>query len=219
MSDRERKILMIDADEQSLFALRAVFQLQRWASISATDVLTGLDLFRTEAPDLVLMEYHLPGINGIKGVEMIRELDAEVPIIVFTSEESQDVADRFFAAGASDFALKPIKAPDIVSRIRLHIRLLESNKRLNNKNEAQPPVHKTKGIGAVTLALIQGAFRTSAEYLTVETIAERTGLAYQTTYRYLQHLASQELLEICQNYGKVGRPKQKYRLKQQRSSV
>ena len=182
-------------------------------------MLTGLDLFRTEAPDLVLMEYHLPGINGIKGVEMIRELDAEVPIIVFTSEESQDVADRFFAAGASDFALKPIKAPDIVSRIRLHIRLLESNKRLNNKDEAQPPVHKTKGIGAVTLALIQGAFRTSAEYLTVETIAERTGLAYQTTYRYLQHLASQELLEICQNYGKVGRPKQKYRLKQQRSSV
>ena len=219
MSDRERKILIIGADEQTLVALGAVFQLQGWVPVSTTDVLAGLDLFRTESPDLVLMEYHPPGINGIKGVEMIRELDAEVPIVVFTGEESQDVADRLFAAGASDFALKPIKAPDITSRIRLHIQLLESNKRLNKRDAVQHPGHKTKGIGAVTLDLIQGAFRTNAEYLTVETIAERTGLAYQTTYRYLQHLASQELLEICQNYGKVGRPKQKYRLKQKCSSV
>ncbi len=213
MSGRELKILMIDDDEQILFALRALFQFQGWASVFAKDVLTGLELFHTEAPDLVLIDYHLSGIDGTKGVEMIRALDAEVPIIGFTSDERQEVADRFVAAGASDFALKPIKALDIVSRIRLHIRLLESNKRLNIKDEVQVPVPKTKGIGAATLELIQGAFQTNTEYLTVETISERTGLAYQTTCRYLQHLASQGLVEISQNYGKVGRPKQKYRLK------
>lgn len=213
MSDAELKILMIDDDEQILFALRAVFQFQGWASVSAKDVLAGLDLFRKETPDLVLIDYHLPRINGIKGVEMIRELDAEVPIIVFTIDESQEVANQFIEAGASDFALKPIKAPDIISRIRLHIRLLESKKRLKDKDEVRTPVSQAKGIGAATLELIQGAFQTNAEYLTVETISERTGLAYQTTYRYLQHMASQELVEISQNYGKVGRPKQKYRLK------
>ena len=47
----------------------------------------------------------------------------------------------------------------------------------------------------------------------METISERTGLAYQTTYRYLQHMVSQGLVEVSQSYGKVGRPKQKYRLK------
>ena len=219
MSDRELKILTIDNDENILFTLRALFQSQGWASVCAKDMLTGLELFRTETPDLVLIEYHLPDTNGIKGVEMIRELDANVPIICFTNDESQDVATRLFAAGASDFALKPIKAPDLISRIHLHIRLLESNKQLNNKAKVQSHAPKAKGIGAVTLELIYGAFRTNAGYLTVETIAERTGLAYQTTYRYLQHMASQELIEVCQNYGKVGRPKQKYRLKQQPSSV
>ena len=217
MSDRDLKILMIDDDEQILSALRAVFQGQSWESVCAKDVRTGLEMLRTENPDLVFIEYRLPGIGGIKGVEMIRELDAEVPIIVFTSDESQDLANRFFAAGASDFALKPIKAPDLISRIRLHICLLEMNERLNSKNEVHLHAHKAKGIGAVTLELIQSAFRTNGEYLTVETIAERTGLAYQTTYRYLQHLASQDQLEICQNYGKVGRPKQKYRLRQRGS--
>ena len=180
---------------------------------------TGLELFRTESPDLVLIEYHLPGINGVKGVEMIRELDAEVPIIGVTVDENQEVANCFFEAGASDFALKPMKALDIISRIRLHIRLLESNERRNNKDEVREHAPKAKGIGAVTLELIQSAFQTNDEYITVETIAERTGLAYQTTYRYLQHMAAQELVEVCQNYGKVGRPKQKYRLKQLRGSV
>jgi chemotaxis response regulator CheB len=77
MADKPIKILMIDDEEQILFALRAVFQFQGWDSISAGDVPTGLELFRNEQPDLVLIDYHLPKVNGIKGVEMIRELDPE----------------------------------------------------------------------------------------------------------------------------------------------
>lgn len=214
MSDREWKILTINENEQELFAVHTMFRSRGWTSLSARDVLAGLELFRAETPDLVLIEYRLSGINGIKGVEMLHEIDAGVPIIGVAAEENQEVANRFFEAGASDFALKPLKAPDITSRIRLHFRLLESNKRLSKADGVQVHVSKAKGIGMVTLELIQGAFRTNAEELAIETIAERTGLAYQTTCRYLQYLAAQELVEISQNYGKVGRPKQKYRLKQ-----
>lgn len=211
MSNSKLKILMIDDDEQILFALRAVFQFQGWQSVSAQDVPTGLELFRTQHPDLVLIDYHLPRINGVRGVQMIRELDSNVPIIVFTIDESQEVADRFIEAGASDFALKPIKAPDIISRIRLHIRLMESTQTVR-KPRAEERTFVTKGIGSATLELIEEAFGTGGEFLTVEEIAERTGLAYQTTYRYLQHMLTQNSIEVSQSYGKVGRPKQKYRL-------
>lgn len=215
MSERAIKILMIDDEEQILFALRAVFQFQGWASISAKDVPTGLELFRTQHPDLVLIDYHLPQINGIKGVQMIREIDPDVPIIVFTIDESEEVANRFLEAGASDFALKPIKAPDIISRIRLHIRLLDSNRQLkaNIQTEERGTPHAAKGIGVSTLELIEGVLSESEDFLTVETISQRTGLAYQTTYRYLQHMYTQGRVEVQQSYGKVGRPKQKYRLK------
>lgn len=214
MPERDIKILMIDDEEQILFALRAVFQFQGWDSISAKDVPTGLELFRTQRPDLVLIDYHLPQINGVKGVQMIRELDQEVPIIVFTIDESQEVANQFLEAGASDFALKPIKAPDIISRIRLHIRLMDSNRQLkkNTQSEDRSAV-SVKGIGVATLELIEGALKDGEEFLTVEAISQRTGLAYQTAYRYLQHMLSQGRLEVSQSYGKVGRPKQKYRLK------
>ncbi|MBQ2995694.1 MAG: response regulator [Oscillibacter sp.] len=211
MQENDLKILMIDDDDQILFALRAVFQFQGWQSVSAKDVPSGLELFRTQRPDLVLIDYHLPRINGVRGVQMIRELDSDVPIIVFTIDESQDVANQFIEAGASDFALKPIKVPDIISRIRLHIRLMESTRRLK-KTQTEDRYTATKGIGSATLELIEDAFGSGEEFFTVEAISERTGLAYQTTYRYLQHMISQNRIEISQSYGKVGRPKQKYRL-------
>ena len=203
------KILMIDDDEQILLALQEVFQYQNWESLLARDVTAGRDLFRSEKPDLVLIDYHLPRINGVKGVRMLRELDHDVPIIVFTIDESQQVADEFIEAGASDFALKPIKVPDIISRIHLHIRLLESKRKLESWSHEQRP----KGIGEETLELIEAYMKRSDEFWTVEEIAQATGLAQQTAYRYLQYLVSAERVEVRQCYGKVGRPKQKYRLR------
>lgn len=210
MREKKPKILMIDDDEQILFAMKAVFEYQGWESLSAQDVLGGLRLLRSEKPDLILIDYHLPQINGIKGVQMIRELDGEIPIIVFTIDESQEVADRFIEAGASDFALKPIKVPDIISRIRLHIRLMEAEAKLGNQDGGGRK--QAKGIVSATSELIEDCLRRSGEFLAVETIAEQTGLACQTTYRYLQHMAAQGLVEVNQSYGKVGRPKQKYRI-------
>jgi len=202
----ELKILAIDDDEEILYALRAVFQFQGWTGITAADVPTGLELFRLKKPDLVLIDYHLPQVSGIRGVEMIRELDADVPIIVFTIDESQEVAEQFMAAGASDFALKPLKVPDIISRIRLHIRLLENQRKLKSRSGPQ------KGIDAGTLALVLGALERAEEPIAVETVAAETGLANQTVYRYLQNLIKQGRVEATQSYGKVGRPKQKYQL-------
>lgn len=204
--DHELKILAIDDDEEILYALRAVFQYQGWTGITASDVPTGLKLFRTKKPDLVLIDYHLPQVSGIKGVEMIREIDPDVPIIVFTIDESQEVAEQFMKAGASDFALKPIKVPDIISRIRLHIRLLENQKKL--KDRSAP----AKGIDTSTLSLVMASLERAKEPVTVETVAGETGLANQTVYRYLQNLIAQGKVEATQSYGKVGRPKQKYSL-------
>ena len=126
--NRPLTILTIDDEEQIQYALRALFNSQGWEAISARDVEEGVGKFRTCRPDLVLMDYHLPKINGVKGVEMLRREDPEVPLIVFTIEDNQRVADQFLDAGASDFVLKPVKALDIIARIKLHVRLVESRR-------------------------------------------------------------------------------------------
>lgn len=209
MREEQIKILSIDDDEEILYALKAVIESQGWTGLIAGSVNDALEIYKKEKPDLILIDYHMPRINGVQGVKMLRKLDERIPIIVFTINENQEIADQFLEAGASDFATKPIKAPDIISRIRLHIRILKSQK-AEEKKSAE--VFAAKGIGPSTMELIRDALLDETEYLTVDEIAEKTGLAFQTAYRYMQHLTSEGAVDVKNTYGKKGRPKQSYRL-------
>lgn len=202
--ERKPIILCIDDEEDICFALKMLFSTQGWETVTAQNVGVGLRLFRRHKPDLVLIDYHMPDVNGIEGVRRLRGLSASVPIIVFTIDESQSVADEFLAAGASDFALKPIRSPDIISRVRLHLRLLEQ-RRLRQGSAAG------KGITQGTADLILGYLRQCGRPVLAGDIASGTGLAYQTVQRYLQHLVQSGAVSMESVYGRIGRPKQAYR--------
>ena len=201
--DRPFRILVIDDEEDIRAALKSIFEYQGWRVFTASRVRQGVELLRSQRPDIIIIDYHMPEINGILGVKMIRNVDENVPVVVLTIDEDQEVADSFLAAGANDFALKPIKTLDIISRIKLHIQLM-------NQRPQKAETHK--GIGAPTLYLISQCLKKSGEFLTAEEISQQVGLAYPTTYRYLQHLLEQGVVEVQTTYGKVGRPKQRYRL-------
>lgn len=205
--DTKAKILCIDDDDEICFALKMLFESQGWSASTCSDVPSGIKKFGEMKPDIVLIDYHMPGINGVDGVKMIRCLSATVPIIVFTIDESQEVADAFMDAGASDFALKPIKAPDIVSRIRLHLRLLGNNRveggNLDNSSYVKGISENIKNMFLVYL-------REQSEPSTAGDIAAGTGMSYQTVCRYLQYMTQVGLVNMESIYGKVGRPKQVY---------
>lgn len=205
---QEITILAIDDDVEILYTFEELFHFQGWNCVSARGVEQALAKLAQTTPSLILIDYHMPRINGVEGVRRIRQHLKHTPIIVFTVEESQETADAFLAAGANDFALKPIKAPDIVSRIRLHLRLLEEDRKANPASNSNSMV---KGLSEITLGLIASDLKSRKGYATANEIAQDTGLAYQTVYRYLQHLTQQKRVEQINIYGKIGRPKQVYR--------
>lgn len=199
--ERQPIILSIDDEAEICFALNALFKIQKWIPYSAQSIETGLALFKAYHPDIVLIDYHMKNMNGVEGVKKIRELDRYTPIIVFTIEESPKVRDAFLEAGATDFANKPIKALDLVSRINVHLQLLE-RKAMSEIN---------KGISNNTMEIITEYLKKRAEYVTASDVATDTGLAYQTVNRYLQRLATDEKVLQSNTYGKVGRPKQYFK--------
>ena len=103
--NRPLTILTIDDEEQIQYALRALFNSQGWEAISARDVEEGVGKFRTCRPDLVLMDYHLPKINGVKGVEMLRREDPEdfdcVRVDYLSSTEAPTSSSFFLSSSAS----------------------------------------------------------------------------------------------------------------------
>ena len=204
------RILCIDDEEEIRAAMKAVFDSQGWAGDFAQEVEEGLKIAEHTKPDIVIMDYHMPKIDGITGTKMLRKLMPETPIIIFTIEDNQEIADKFLEAGASDFAIKPLRAPDIIARIRLHIRMIRKEPEGAKNNW----YYVEKGISAMTMELITD-FMKKNDDVTVEEIAEGTGLAYQTVYRYIQYMSEKGTVISEQSYGKIGRPKRRFSLKRE----
>lgn len=203
MTQPSIRILIIDDDQDICLALKAIFEFQGWQVTCANRVRDGLRLLQNSRFHIVIIDYHMPEINGVQGVRLIREILPRIPILVLTIDNNQEIADQFLAAGANDFALKPIKAPDIISRIKLHIRLMRT---------APKEEETVKGIVNSTLVLIRSHLKKQSDFITADDLAQELGMAYPTVYRYLKHLIDRNEVEVQTAYGKVGRPKQSYRL-------
>lgn len=208
MNSKNITILCIDDDVRIRAALSALFTSQGWVSLAAANVMDGLKLCEERKPDLIIIDYHMPIIGGVKGVQLIRTLNATVPILVLTVEDRQSVADEFLEAGANDFILKPIKGLDIIARINLHIRLLQRD----NPKHSEQSAYAVKGIVPVTQSCIVDFLKVQTDYVTLDVVATGTGLAYQTVSRYLQHMVGEGDVQVITTYGKVGRPRQHYLL-------
>jgi DNA-binding response OmpR family regulator len=87
----------------------------------AADGLTGLALARDDPPDLVLLDWMLPGLDGLEVCRRLREA-SPVPIIMLTAKES--VPDRVAGlnAGADDYVVKPFAFDELLARIRAQLR-------------------------------------------------------------------------------------------------
>jgi PAS domain S-box-containing protein len=107
-------VLIVDdsAADRELVAgmLRAQFSV-----LEASDVTRGLALFRSEHPDCVLLDHHLPGIAGLDGLrEFVR---AQAVVIMISGADSEELAAEAFKRGARDFIRKNVLTEPILLRV------------------------------------------------------------------------------------------------------
>ncbi len=204
------KILAVDDENDILFTLKAVADVADLNMTTTSRGLKALEYVKNNKFDLLLVDYHMPDINGLKLVKEIRKIDKKIPILVLTVDESMDLAEKFLKAGANDFANKPIKTADLISRINLHLNFNKSSKNTAAEIKA---LNIPKGMTQKTLSIIYDYLTGIKKAETIEEISKGTNLAYQTVHRYLNYIADENLVEVKLNYGNVGRPIHRYKLK------
>lgn len=108
------KILIVDDQPQFRRALRVALALKGYEIREAANGVDALSLMRNEAPDLVLVDWLMPGMDGSGLCRAIRTR-SDVPIIVITSR--RDARAEALAVGANDYLTKPFAVDELLVHI------------------------------------------------------------------------------------------------------
>lgn len=205
--NKRSKILIIDDEQDIRYTISEICKLNDYWVVQAKSGEEGYQMACEFQPDLVITDYHMPGWDGIKTVRELNQLDQNIAILVLTIDERQEIADKFMAVGATDFAIKPIKAPDLLARIKVNLSIKAMQDKMATTNQK---VFVEKGISSATLNIITDYLQGCADPVSLNEISSGVNLAYQTIHRYVNYLAASGSVEVHQNYGKLGRPKNRY---------
>jgi DNA-binding response OmpR family regulator len=119
MNDR---ILLVEDDPKLGGFIAEELTLEGYQVTVATNGLDGLTLVRNLQPDLLILDWMLPGISGLDLCLRLRSTGIQVPIIMLTAKD--EIPDRVAGlnAGADDYVTKPFSIEELLARVKARLR-------------------------------------------------------------------------------------------------
>jgi DNA-binding NtrC family response regulator len=102
-------LLIVDDEPAILLAFRRAFRGEVLEVLTAETAADGLALARERRPDVVVLDVHLPDLNGLEMLRRLRELDARCPVVFISGRGATDDAIEAMKLGAFDYLLKPLE--------------------------------------------------------------------------------------------------------------
>ncbi len=121
------RILIIEDDPAILKLLQRGLSYEGYTVDVATDGRMGLNLARDHHPDLVILDWMLPGMDGLEVCRRLR-LAGGLPILMLTAKDT--ISDRVqgLDAGADDYMVKPFDLEELLARIRALLRRTQAER-------------------------------------------------------------------------------------------
>ena len=124
------KILIVDDDPSIREILSTQLGRLRYDCVAAADGNEAVALFKSEKPDLILMDLMMPQVDGLKATQKIRSLEKKgkrTPILFLTARDTQQDKLSSALSGGDDFISKPISLQEL--RERVEAALAQARKR------------------------------------------------------------------------------------------
>jgi DNA-binding response OmpR family regulator len=120
-NDNTASILIVEDDETLQETLAYNLEREGYTVFSAIDGPTGLELARTQSPDLIILDIMLPELDGLSVCRILRR-ELDVPIIMLTARSSE--VDKIIGldSGADDYITKPFSLGEFLARVRAALR-------------------------------------------------------------------------------------------------
>ena len=136
------KVLLIDDDSAMTELLCLLLKSYYLDVISANDSQEGLNMVRTEAPDIILLDLMMPGKTGWDVCKEVRTF-SQVPIAILSAIDDPVMVAKALDAGADDFMVKPVPIGELLS----HINNL-TRRAVVEKNGGKTLMHQTDSLTA-----------------------------------------------------------------------
>ena len=169
------KILVVDDEPAMVGALGALLGQAGHRIVAAYDGEEALRRFRSDAPDLVLLDLAMPGMDGATVVQRIRE-ESDTPIVIVSGERERTATAELLDAGADDYVRKPFRADELLARVRAVMRRTGARQAASSPSSALAESgweldlrrHEIRWQGQVVLA-------TTIEFRLLRLLVERLG--------------------------------------------
>lgn len=184
----------------------------------------GLELVRRFRPQLLLLDIFLPDQKGIEVLQEMRRLDLPTDVILVTAARDVETIQQGFRYGIVDYIVKPFRFERIKSSLESYRDMyyrLQEKKNLDQAEIDDMGLGKVKlaeeilpkGLTEITLKQVLLLLVKGKQSYSAEEVAAEVGLSRVTARRYLEYLEKTGKAELELQYGSVGRPVNRYRLK------
>ena len=131
---KKDNILVVDDDKMNLAIVHKMLGIR----YDVTCVSSGMDAIsylNKNVPDMILLDLHMPEMNGLEVLEKIREQDnlSDIPVVFLTADNDRKTEIDIFKAGAMDFIQKPFIAEVVIQRISRILELYHYQKSLQQE--------------------------------------------------------------------------------------
>ena len=173
-SERTARILIIDDDKQICAILSDLVKKEGFEALTAYEGEKALKNIRSEAPDLVLVDLMLPGIDGMEVLRQIKELDPELPVVFISAHTDPRGAVKAIKGGAHDYLPKPFDNHEVIRVVHraLAERELKLKVRQLSSQIGNLPLKEKMGPSDAVARLISEVNRVAESNFTVIIIGE-----------------------------------------------
>jgi two-component system cell cycle response regulator DivK len=113
------RILIVEDNADNMLLTVMLLESAGHTVLSAADAEAGLTLARDALPDLILMDVHLPGMDGLQATMLLKQDEATraIPVIALTALAMKGDEERIRAAGCDSYIAKPMRTREFLAAV------------------------------------------------------------------------------------------------------
>ena len=149
-------VLIVDDDPKLLKMLQRTLVYENLNVFTATNGLEALPLVQTHQPDLIIVDWMMPKMDGLSFIQRLRDEENKIMVLMLTARDAIENRVEGLESGADDYLVKPFAPAELVARVHAMLRRVEAkpeNQKVNYADVTLDPSTREARRGDMSLQL------------------------------------------------------------------